>query len=535
MSAYNILSKMRLDLAAKRKTTESLKLAASADQHESEDAEWKGNDFRMLKFLFRNYHEYFARYFFKKRDGSKLKIGRHHGVICDVIDHVILGIPWKGGEPIKRLIINIPPGYTKTEFASIFAIARGLAVNPRAKFIHISYSEKLAFLNSSVARRVVESPEYQELFPMTLRSDANAKSLWYTNKGGGVYAAPSEGQITGFRAGRMEEGFTGMMIIDDPTKPDMVRFKNQMDNINERYNTTFKSRLADEQNPVIVIMQRVADDDFTGYLLKGGSGEKWHHLNMPVLIEEKRPYPKKYTHGIEIEHGLEPGPLWDTKHNLEQIEILKHHPFTYWAQYMQDPRAIEGGVFTKDMFYNNLYDPDLPLSFDWVAIFCDTAQKTAERNDYSVFQAWGYLNNNIYLIDQVRDKWKATPLQEAFRGFVLKHHKPNATYSNLRFAMIEDKSSGTGLIQDTEEDLPVPVLPYEPERDKYTRALDGVPWVTSGRVKYPMPSKRPWMLDFIGEHTAFTADDSHPFDDQIDPHMMAIDEMHRSSGTAGVW
>ena len=526
------LEDLAFDRFQGRKTTESLKLTAT--EHEPEGKEWEQNDLRMLAFLVDNYHEMFSRYFFKKRDGSKMIIGRHHRIMMELIDHIILGLPWKG-DIITRLIINVPPGYTKTEIVSIFAMARGLAINVRAKFIHISSSEKLVLLNSAITRRIIESKEYQQLHPMQLRQDMNSKGLWYTNEGGGVYAVPSKGQIMGFRAGRMEEGFTGMIIIDDPTKPDLVRFKSQMDEINERYNTTFKSRTAKEEIPVLVIMQRVADDDFTGYLLKGGSGEKWHHLTMPVLIEEPKPYPKKYTHGIEIKHGLEPGPLWEEKHDLEKIEVLKHHPFTFWAQYMQDPRAIEGGIYTNDMFYNNLYDPDLPLSFDWVAIFADTAQKTKEANDYSVFQAWGYLNNNIYLIDQVRGKWKATPLKENFTAFVKKHHKPNATYSNLRFAMIEDKSSGTGLIQDTENDLPVPVLPYEPERDKYTRALDAVPWITAGRVKYPMPSKRSWMLDFITEHTAFTADDKHDHDDQIDPHNMAIDEMHRSSGAAGVW
>ncbi len=125
-----------------------------------------------------------------------------------------------GGE-ITRLIINIPPGFTKTQMCVVDFVARGLAINPRARFIHASYSEALVQENSLAIRDTVTSEDYQALWPLELRKDAKAKGLWKTREGGGILARPSGGSITGFRAGRMEPGFSGALIIDDPLKPDM--------------------------------------------------------------------------------------------------------------------------------------------------------------------------------------------------------------------------------------------------------------------------------------------------------------------------
>lgn len=145
---------------------------------------------------------YFARYFFKQRMGSKMRVAPHHRVIFDTINRVVSG-------EITRLIINIPPGFSKTELATINMIARGLALNPRARFLHLSYSHNLALLNSSTARAIVKSKDYQAMWPMALRDDSDSKGMWWTEHGGGVYATSAAGQVTGFRAGHMEPGWQG--------------------------------------------------------------------------------------------------------------------------------------------------------------------------------------------------------------------------------------------------------------------------------------------------------------------------------------
>lgn len=136
-------------------------------------------------------------------------------------------------------------------------MGRGLALNCRARFMHLSYSHNLALLNSSTACGMIKSQAYQSMWPMSLRDDADSKAMWWTEHGGGVYASSAAGQVTGFRAGHMEPGWQGALIIDDPVKPDDAYSEIVRDGVNNRFNETIKSRLAIETTPMIVIMQRI--------------------------------------------------------------------------------------------------------------------------------------------------------------------------------------------------------------------------------------------------------------------------------------
>lgn len=290
---------------------------------------------------------YFSRYFFKQRTGGKMIVERHHKAIQQTLDRVIDG-------EIKRLIVNVPPGYTKTELATINMIGRGLALNNRARFMHLSYSHNLALLNSSTARGMIKSTAYQSMWPMGLRDDADSKAMWWNEFGGGVYASSAAGQVTGFRAGHMESGWQGALIIDDPVKPDDAYSETVRNDVNNRFNETIKSRLAIEDTPIIVIMQRIHYHDLSGYLLRGGSGEMWHHLCLPVIIDNSISYREQYpenTHAIQIEHGLPDGWLWPFKHNESHRVALFSHRRTAEAQYMQSPRRFnaEGALWTEEM------------------------------------------------------------------------------------------------------------------------------------------------------------------------------------------
>lgn len=290
---------------------------------------------------------YYARYFFKQRTGGKMIVAPHHKVIQKTLDRVIDG-------EIQRLIINVPPGYTKTELATINMMGRGLALNCRARFMHLSYSHNLALLNSSTARGMIKSQAYQSMWPMALRDDADSKAMWWNEHGGGVYASSAAGQVTGFRAGHMEPGWQGALIIDDPVKPDDAYSDIVRNGVNNRFNETIKSRLAIETTPMIVIMQRIHYHDLSGYLLRGGSGEKWHHLNLPVIIDSSRSYEETYpenTHAIPIDHGLPDGWLWPFKHNESHRVSLFSHRRTAEAQYMQNPKRFnaEGALWNEEM------------------------------------------------------------------------------------------------------------------------------------------------------------------------------------------
>lgn len=352
---------------------------------------------------------------------------------------------------------------------------------------------------------------------------------------GQFLAAPAKGTITGFRAGRMfperVEGepdapfkFNGAMIIDDPLKPDDARKKPEREAVNNRYLNTLRSRLADERVPVIVIMQRLDMDDLSGWLLKGGSGEYWHHLMLPGRIDNAADYPSEYKFGIPINHGLPDGPLWRHKLNEEQLNTLSKASFVFASQIQQNPMAAGGAIWKRE-YFTYCKAADRP-NMEYRVIFGDTAQKEGEENDYSVLQLWGKgVDGKAYLLDQVRGKWAAPQLQTNAKFFWAKHRPYVNGRGHLRAMKIEDKVSGTTLIQTlpTVEGgvIPVEAIPRE-TKDKWTRANDVEPAYANHMVVHPHPDEAPWLTDYETELLGFP---SASFDDQVDPTMDAVAEM----------
>lgn len=464
---------------------------------------------------FEQSHLRFTQRFFHAHKGSPLVIGQHHAVVANTLDRVLKG-------EITRLIINIPPRFTKTEMAVVHFIAHGFALNARANFVHASFSSPLALQNSDAVREVMKLPAYQEHWPLDFSATSDNKGRWMTAAGGGMLAAAAGGTITGFGAGLMEPGFTGALIIDDPLKPDDASSDVLREHVNSRWHSTFKSRLALESVPVIVIMQRLHVDDFSGFLLKGGADVKWHHLLLPVEVDNAIDYPPEYTHGIPIPHGLPDGPLWSFKLDEPKIEVLRANPYVFTGQYLQVPTVSGGNLFKAE----GLVPYDFLPALAYRVIYVDTAQKTAERNDYSVFQCWGMGKDGCaYLLDQMRGKWEAPELEKNARAF-WKKHKAVAwnTHGALRSMKIEDKASGTGLIQSLRRPPdPIIVVPIPRAKDKVVRANDTLPAFAAGLVRHPaVTPATAWVKDWITEMLAFPAD-SH--DDQVDPTMDAVSDM----------
>jgi predicted phage terminase large subunit-like protein len=459
----------------------------------------------------------FAKWFFVDREGMAFIEGPHHRVMARVLDEVLQG-------KRNRVIITPPPGYTKTDMAVVNFIAKGFQVNPGARFIHATFSDPLARENSDKIMEIMENPEYAaiagEQGPAKLRHDTTAKDRWKTEQGGGLLAKSAGGPITGFRAGLMDKKkFTGALVVDDPLKPDDAFFPKKRQNVNKRATNTFRSRLAHEGVPILVIMQRLHDDDFVGHLLRGGSGDVWDHLDLSVWIDRDREYPKDWTHGRPIPHDLPNGPLWEEKHSAKEIEILKVDEYTYASQYDGRPVSVEGALF--DMDYLNWYSAHQLPPIEYCMVFGDTAQKTEERNDYSVFQLWGKQKNgpNIYLIDQIRGKWSAPDLEKYALAFWKRHRI--LRQGSLRSLQVEDKSSGTGLIQSLSRSG-IPVRGIQRERDKYMRGLDTAPYVKSGYIY--LPEDRPFTNDLRIELQRFDGlGTGH--DDQVDPLMDAVEKM----------
>lgn len=484
------------------------------------NTEWTRNEKRMLKHLMLSSNVHFIRYFFKHREALRFILNPHHLVMAQTLWRVITG-------EIKRLIINVPPGYTKTEMAVILFMAQGLAINPRAKFIHATYSSDLALENSQKTRDIVLSDEYFELFGINIQHDSKSKKKWYTEQGGGVYATAAGGAITGFRAGRLEDGFHGAFIFDDPIKPDDAYSDAKRKKINNRFMNTFKSRLARESTtPMVLIMQRIHDEDPSGFLLKGGTGEKWHHLMLPSPIPPgpvKDWYPEEFTHGIPIEYDLPEGPLWELKHDLDKLkEMEESDPYTTSAQIHQMPSPKDGNIF-KDEWWK--YWEAIPRDIKYMRVYADTAQKKNEHNDYTVLQAWVYSPSmGILLVDQFRDKVEAPELERSVKDFWNKQLKWCKRHGiRCTSLKVEDKSSGSSLIQNIQRNTLIPIKAIQRNRDKVSRAHDVVPQISVGNVWIPHDAH--WIFDFKDEFRKFTAMMTHKHDDQIDPLMDAIEDM----------
>jgi len=438
-----------------------------------------------IRFKCENSFLFFFRYFFKKRNGYKAVINSHHERIAEHLERVYNG-------EITRLIINMPPRYGKTEIAVIAFVAWCIAKSPRAKFIHLTYSEPLALENSMKAKDIIQSDEFKEIWGLDTRKDAKSVKKWYTEHGGGVYATSSGAAVTGFGAGTTDDeaDFGGAIVIDDPIKPtdansDLVRKK-----INERIPNTIKSRVNSRHTPIIVIMQRVHEDDLTGYLLAEDSDD-WTHLKISALDDNDNP-------------------LWEWKHTFDELMLIKSSSsYVFAGQYMQEPAPAGGGIIKTEWWR---YYKDLPIAFDRIIQTADTAQKTKEMNDYTVIQTWGKFENKVFLIDQVRGKWEAPELRRVVIAQYNKH-KPSSV-------LIEDKSSGSSLIQELRRTESIPIKAIQVNTDKVSRAHEVVSFIESGYVYLPQDSD--WLSDFILECSRFP---NGKHDDQVDPLTMGLKEM----------
>jgi len=297
----------------------------------------------------------FTRYFFKKRFKRKFVIGDHHIKIAALLDKVFSG-------EITRLIINIAPRYGKTELAVKNFIAMGLALNPKAKFIHLSYSDDLVRDNSNDVQSIMNETDYRRFFAARPTSSNSRK--WYTKEGGGLYAVSSSGQVTGFGAGLVDdedlmnqelkeneqseffqvldkltscieesEVFGGAIIIDDPIKPDDARSDLIRNKVNQKFETTIRNRVNSRKTPIVIIMQRLDEEDLCGYL-QGLEPEEWTVLSLPCIYTDEKT-------GEECA-------LWPFKHTLAELRKLRDkNDFVFDTQYMQNPKPLEGLMYEK--------------------------------------------------------------------------------------------------------------------------------------------------------------------------------------------
>lgn len=307
----------------------------------------------------------FTRVFFQLLQGQRFRRNWHHGFFSDLLEDVYFGY-------YPRLIINCPPGATKTEIVSIhwpaWCIIQSLQTKQSTRWFPISYSADLVEENSARVKEIVDSEPFQELWPMDLAVDTKSKSNWRFNDQNGnthrMYGASLLGQVTGRRAGYMLEAeeetgdvaFTGALILDDPLPPREEGFGKKIEKMNNAINKVVRSRLAADSVPIVMIQQRIAKNDTTAFMMSEKAPDEYVRFKVPAVIDEGYASTLAPTLQQEmVEHtGFDGTPCsyWEDKEPMQTLNAFKTaDPYLFYSQYQQEPddAFLEGVIFRREI------------------------------------------------------------------------------------------------------------------------------------------------------------------------------------------
>jgi predicted phage terminase large subunit-like protein len=412
----------------------------------------------------------------------------------------------------KRLIVNVPPRSLKSHAGSVALPAWLLGHNPSEKIITVSYGQDLAEKHAADCRRVMMSNWYQAAFPATrLASSRPPVNDFDTTRNGYRLSASVGGPLTGRGA--------DFIIIDDPLKPDEALSETQRKNVNDWYDHTLLSRLNNKETGcIIVIMQRLHEDDLVGHVLRHGG---WKLLRFPAIAEEEEAHaiamPTGQPRTISRYAGEALHPERESLETLQKIRGIVG-AFNFSGQYQQAPAPFGGGMVKLAWF--KTYS-DLP-EFDYVFQSWDTANKAAELNDYSVCTTWGVHRKALYLLHVLRKRLEYPDLKRAVRE--------QASHWTPRNILIEDKASGTQLIQDLISESAHEVTAYDPKQfDKIMRMGTVTPMLENGVVHLPEAAE--WLNDYTHELAMFP---NGKYDDQADSTSQALDWYKEKSRMPGI-
>jgi len=458
--------------------------------------------------LRRDLMSFIERSFYELNPGKKLIPNAHIEVLASMLERC------RKGE-IKRLIVTLPPRSLKSHTVSVAFVAWLLAHDPTAQIICVSYNQNLAEKHSRDTRTLMTRPFYQQHSPGTqLSSEKQSVDDFMTTQQGFRMATSIEGPLTG-RGG-------DFIIIDDPIKPEDAMSKANLKKVNEWYNNTLLSRLNNKLTGcIIIVMQRLHQDDLVGHVL---AQEDWTVLSFPAIAETET------VHRIESplgkrEYRRSVGDILDPQRESRvSLENTRQYIGTYnfMCQYQQNPIPIGGAMVEPDWF--KYYQNTAPLpKFAFILQSWDTANKSGELNDYSVCTTWGVFNGDYYLLDVYRQRVNFPELKRAVKDQVAKFRSNEI--------VIEDKASGTQLIQDLKLEGAYNIKPYAPppSTDKIMRLHAQTAIFESGRVI--LPNEAPWLTEYVRELTSFPGS---KYDDQVDSTTQALDYLQKFSGME-VW
>ena len=402
---------------------------------------------------------------------------------------------------IKRLIINMPPRALKSTCVTVAWPAWLLGHDPACRIIAASYSARVSLKHSLDTRLVVESDWYKTLFPDTrLAKGQNEKHKFVTTGRGYRYATSVGGSATG------EGG--NILIMDDPMNPAQAMSATKRERVAEWFSHTFATRLDDKKKGAIVlVMQRLHQDDLSGYLLERGG---WEHLSLPAIASVDTVYDfgrvKKTMNAGEMMHPL--------REDHEIIERAKAElgSAVFAAQYQQQPVPAQGRMVRPWWFARYKKVPD---DFERTVQSWDTAIKSAVTNDASVCMTVGELEGKSYVLDVAVMRVEYPELKKAFITMA-DIWKPDAI-------LVEDKASGQQLLQDLKRETALPVIAVQPKGDKVTRFAAISAMCEAGRVM--LPAQATWLAAFENELFSFPDGKN---DDQVDTFSQYLDWLRRT-------
>ena len=395
--------------------------------------------------------------------------GSHHKIFGEKLERVARG-------ELKRLIVNMPPRHTKSEFASYLFPAWVMGQRPETKIIQATHTAELAVGFGRKVKNLLDSEIYRDVFPdIQLARDAKASGRWSTDMGGEYYAVGVGGALAGRGA--------DLCIIDDPVSEQDALSPAALDNIYEWYTSGPRQRLQ-PGGSIIIVMTRWSIRDLTAKVLNKqaeGGADQWEVVEFPAIFPD--------TDNV----------LWPEFWSRDELEGVRASiPVAKWnAQYLQNPTAEEGAIIKREWW--NVWDHDDPPVVDYVIQSYDTAFTKSERADYSAITTWGVFYPDegdeaaIILLDSEKGRWEFPELKDAAMR-LYEEFEPD-------IVLIEQKASGTPLTQDLRK-MGIPVSGFTPGRgaDKFSRMNACAPVFESGMVWCPDTR---WAEEVIEECASF--------------------------------
>lgn len=404
--------------------------------------------------------------------GTEFIPGWHIDLISEYLTAITAG-------EITRLIVNIPPRYMKSISVSVMWPVWSWCTNPQLRFMFSSYAQSLATKHSVDRRTIIQSLWFQERWGSVfqLTDDQNVKTEFQNDRRGVMIATSFKGHATG-KGG-------DVIVIDDPLDPEQAHSVVERERINRTFDQKFSTRLDNkERGAIVVVMQRLHEDDLTGHLLaKGG----WEHLCLAAVSEahERVPFPiDKEREVIRLPGQV----LWPEREPAQLVDRMRTElgSYAFASQYQQRPAPLEGGIIKRAHW--RYFDPEM-VEGSWnlatphrVVTFWDTALRAKTQNDYTAASVWAFVGAHRYMLRAVRGRWSLPEINREVESLAswVERRFPNVPHNVL----VENTANGPEVVAQLRSRVSG-LMPVSVEGDKTTRVHAVTPLLEAGQVYLP--------------------------------------------------